>query len=119
MKTPSTPPDMSSFIALRESYLDIFNTVFDTKTLDAVIYPQMLAPLGPLHGDEVIDAMVVSEINIAGLPAVTVPAGHYSSGAPFNLVIVAPQWSEADILAIAYAYEQGTKYRKAAELKTA
>lgn len=79
----------------------------------------MRGPLGPVHGDEAIDGMVVSEVNIAGLPAVTVPAGFYASGAPFNLVIVARQWSEVEMLAIAYAYEQGTKHRKAPELKKA
>ncbi|UQG60860.1 amidase [Marinobacter sp. M3C] len=118
-KSPSTPPDMTSFITLRETYLDIFNTIFDKQKLDAVIYPQMRGPLGPVHGDEAIDGMVVSEVNIAGLPAVTVPAGFYASGAPFNLVIVARQWSEVEMLAIAYAYEQGTKHRKAPELKKA
>ncbi|WP_158811602.1 amidase [Beijerinckia sp. L45] len=116
MKDPTRPPDMSSFIALREAYLEIFNAVFDKQNLDALIYPQMRGPLGPLHGEEVIDAMVVSEINIGGLPAVTVPAGFYASGAPFNLVIVARQWSEADILGLAYAYEQATKHRKAPQL---
>ncbi|MEO7129654.1 MAG: amidase, partial [Rhodoferax sp.] len=118
-KSPSTPTDMTPFIALRETYLNIFNTVFDKHGLDAVIYPQMRGPLGPLHGKETIDGMVVSEVNIGGLPAVTIPAGYYASGAPFNLVIVARQWSEADILAIAYAYEQGTRHRKAPELKKA
>lgn len=116
MKNPSSPPDMSSFIALREAHLDIFNAVFERQRLDAVVYPQMRGPLAPLHGDDYIHETVVSEINIAGLPAVTVPAGFYASGSPFNLVIVAPQWSEADILAIAYAYEQGTKHRKAPAL---
>jgi len=119
MKNPSSPPDMSSFIKLRETYLDIFNTVFEKMKLDAVIYPQMRGPLGPLHGDDYIHETVVSEVNIAGLPAVTLPAGFYGSGAPFNLVIVAPQWSEADILALAYAYEQATKHRKAPTLKKA
>ncbi|QIE29592.1 amidase [Caballeronia sp. SBC2] len=119
LKNPSKPTDMSSFIALREAYLDIFTTVFEKHKLDALIYPQMRGPLGPLHGTETIEAMVVSEINIAGLPAVTVPAGYYASGAPFCLVIVAPQWSEADILALAYAYEQGTGHRETPELKTA
>jgi Asp-tRNA(Asn)/Glu-tRNA(Gln) amidotransferase A subunit family amidase len=118
-KNPSIPTDMTSFIALRETYLNTFNMVFDKHGLDAVIFPQMRGPLGPLHGDETIDGMVVSEVNIAGLPAVTVPAGFYPSGAPFNIVIVARQWTEADILAIAYAYEQGTKHRKATELKKA
>jgi amidase len=113
MKSPSSPPDMSPFIELRETYLEIFNTVFEQQKLDAVIYPQMRGPLGPLHGDDYIHETVVSEINIAGLPAVTVPAGYYRSGAPFNLVIVAPQWSEADILALAYSYEQKTQHRRA------
>lgn len=115
-KSPGTPPDMSAFIALRETYLNIFNSVFDKHGLDAVIYPQMRGPLGPLHGSETIDGMVVSEVNIAGLPAVTIPAGYYASGAPFNLVIVARQWCEADILALAYAYEQGTHHRKAPKI---
>lgn len=118
-KSAGTPPDMSDFIALRETYLEIFNSVFDKHGLDAVVFPQMRGPLGPLHGEETIDGMVVSEVNIAGLPAVTIPAGFYKSGAPFNLVIVARQWCEADILALAYAYEQGTNYRRAPELKKA
>jgi aspartyl-tRNA(Asn)/glutamyl-tRNA(Gln) amidotransferase subunit A len=60
----------------------------------------------------------VSEINIAGLPGVTVPAGYYQSGAPFNLIIVGPMWQEAKLLAIAYAYEQATRHRKAPVLST-
>jgi Asp-tRNA(Asn)/Glu-tRNA(Gln) amidotransferase A subunit family amidase len=116
IKSPSTPPDMSSFIQLRETHLDLFNSVFERQQLDALIYPQMRGPLGPLHGDDYIHETVVSEVNIAGLPAVTVPAGFYTSGAPFNLVIVAPQWSEADILALAFAYEQYTQYRTAPTL---
>ena len=98
--------------------LDIFNSVFDKHKLDAVIYPQMRGPLGPLHGDEVIDAMVVSEINIAGLPAVTLPAGYYASGAPFGLVFVGRLWSEAALLAMAFDYESATHHRRAPELVT-
>lgn len=116
VKTPSSPPDMTAFTELRETYLKTFMDVFAKHELDAIIYPQMKGPLGPLHGEEAIEAMVVSEINIAGLPAVTVPAGFYESGSPFNLVISGPQWTEADILALAYAYEQGTMHRKAPEL---
>ena len=117
MKNPSAPPDMGNFIRLRETYLEIFNRVFDEQKLDALIYPQMRGPLGPLHGDDYIHETVVSEVNIAGLPAVTVPAGFYDSGAPFNLVMVSRQWSEVDLLALAYAYEQGSGYRKAPEIR--
>ena len=48
-----------------------------------------------------------------GLPGVTVPAGYYASGAPFSLIVVGRMWSEADLLAYAYAYEQATRHRRA------
>jgi Asp-tRNA(Asn)/Glu-tRNA(Gln) amidotransferase A subunit family amidase len=41
-----------------------------------------------------------------------VPAGYYASGAPFCLIIVGHRWSEADLLAYAYAYEQSTRHRR-------
>ena len=115
---PSQPPDMSAFIALREQYLAIFNEVFATQRLDAVVFPQMRSSLGPLHGDDIIHETTVSEINIAGLPGVTVPAGYYASGSPFNLIVVGPMWQEASLLAIAHAYEQATAHRKPPELVT-
>jgi len=109
---PSRPPDMSAFIALREAHLAIFNSVFAEQRLDAVVFPQMRSALGPIFGDDIIHETTVSEINIAGLPGVTVPAGYYQSGAPFNLIVVGPMWQEAELLGIAYAYEQATRHRK-------
>ena len=113
---PTRPPDMSAFMALRERYLAIFADVFARERLDALVFPQMRDALAPLHGDVSIHETTVSEINIAGLPGVTVPAGAYASGAPFNLIVVGLRWSEADLLAYAYAYEQATKHRRAPEL---
>ena len=61
---------------------------------------------------------MVSEINIAGLPAVTVPAGYYGSDAPFGLVFIGRMWSEADILAFAYDYERSTLHRRTPVLES-
>lgn len=113
---PTRPPDLSDFIAVKEAYLQIFAQVFMRERLDAVIFPQMRTALAPLHGEDVIHETTVSEINIAGLPGVTVPAGYYDSGAPFCLIVVGQQWTEADLLAYAYAYEQSTRYRRAPDL---
>jgi aspartyl-tRNA(Asn)/glutamyl-tRNA(Gln) amidotransferase subunit A len=41
------------------------------------------------------------------------PAGYYESGAPFCLIFVGRMWSEADLLAYAFAYEKATTHRKA------
>ena len=83
---PTKPPDMSAFIALREKHLAIFNEVFARHRLDAVVFPQMREQLAAREAKDIIHETTVSEINIAGLPGVTVPAGYYASGSPFNLI---------------------------------
>ncbi|WP_311273801.1 amidase [Methylobacterium sp. WCS2018Hpa-22] len=113
---PTRPPDLSDFLALREAYLDIFNRVMDENGLDGLVFPQMRDELPPLHGGLAINETTVCEINIAGLPGVTLPAGAYASGSPFNLIFVGRMWSEADLLGFAYAYEAATGYRKAPSL---
>jgi amidase len=113
LENPSIPPDMSAFIALREQYLAIFSHVFAEHRLDGLILPQMREQLAARNGQDYIRETTVSEINIAGLPGVTFPAGYYASGAPFNLIAVGPLWSEAELLGFAYAYEQATHHRKA------
>ncbi len=113
---PARPPDLSEFIAAKEAYLELFDAVFARERLDALAFPQMRSALPPLHGTDTIHETTVGEINIAGLPGVTVPAGYYESGAPFNLIFVGRMWSEADLLAYAYAYECATKHRRAPTL---
>ncbi|MFT8420117.1 MAG: amidase [Gluconacetobacter sp.] len=112
-KDPSRPVEQDEFVAARAAYLKIFNNVLDREGIDAVIFPQSRTALPGLYESRPIPETTVSEVNIAGLPAVTVPAGYYRSGAPFGLVIVGKQWSEADLLSYAYAYERHTGHRMA------
>ncbi|MCJ2076343.1 amidase [Methylobacterium sp. E-025] len=116
---PSAPPDLSSFLTVREAYLAIFERVMDEHGLDGLVFPQMRDELPPLHGGRAINETTVCEINIAGLPGVTVPAGFYASDAPFNLIFVGRMWSEADLLGYAYAYEAATHHRLAPTLEAA
>ncbi|MNF12011.1 amidase [compost metagenome] len=69
-----------------------------------------------LHSEDKIADTTVPEINIAGVPLVTVPAGYYKSGSPFSIAFVGKMWSEADLLGMAYDYEQATKHRVAPTL---
>ncbi|RVC81104.1 amidase [Mesorhizobium sp. M2A.F.Ca.ET.046.02.1.1] len=118
LANPSQPPKINEFIAVQEEYLTIFDEVFARCGLDACVFPQMLQELPPLHGAELIRATTVDEINIAGLPAVTVPAGYYASGSPFGLIFVGRMWSEAELLAYTYAYESVTRHRNIPALDT-
>lgn len=48
---------------------------------------------------------------VAGYPHVTVPAG-FVHGLPCGISFVGTAWSEPKLIALAYAFEQATKYRR-------
>ena len=114
---PTSPPDLSAFVAVREKYLATFTDVMARHRLDALVYPQMCRELPPLRGPGAIHETSVCEINIAGLPGVTVPAGTYASGSPFGLIFIGAEWSEAALLALAFCYEQTTRHRRTPSLR--
>ncbi|WP_273069835.1 hypothetical protein [Thioclava marina] len=87
---------------------------FGVVLLAACAYPQMLCELPGLHSGDAILETTVGELNIAGIPGITVPAGYYASGAPFELIFLGKQWTEHLLIQCAYAYEQGTLHRKPA-----
>ena len=48
---------------------------------------------------------------VAGYASITVPAGRVS-GLPVGISFIGRGWSEAKLIALAYAYEQATRHRK-------
>lgn len=75
-----------------------------TQTLD----PAWL--IDPVLGDH-FTVFGGSLAAVAGYPSLTVPAGEVS-GLPVGLLFIGTAWSEATLLAYAYAYEQATKLRR-------
>jgi len=51
--------------------------------------------------------------NLAGIPAMSIPAGFDEDGMPIGLQIMAPQLAEAKMFNIAYKFEQANDYHKA------
>jgi amidase len=49
---------------------------------------------------------------IAGYPSITVPAG-FVDRLPVGISFIGTAWSEPRLIALAYAYEQATKHRRA------
>ena len=84
---------------------------------DALVTPT--SPTVPFKIGEKIDdplQMYLSDvctlpINIAGLPAISIPAG-FADGLPIGMQIIGKPFAEETILKIAYAYQQATDWHK-------
>ena len=68
-------------------------------------------------GDRVIDLRDVAPEytgihNLAGLPAIVIPAGLSSEGTPIGLQIAGPWWAEGRILEMAHAFEVATDWHR-------
>jgi aspartyl-tRNA(Asn)/glutamyl-tRNA(Gln) amidotransferase subunit A len=87
------------------------------EKFDALVTPT--SPTVPFKIGEKVDdplQMYLSDvctlpINIAGVPAISVPAG-FADGLPVGMQIIGKPFSEATLLKIAYAYEQATEWHK-------
>lgn len=53
----------------------------------------------------------------AGYPSITVPCGYTKEGKPVGITFTGLAFTEAELIELAYAYEQATKHRKAPQLK--
>jgi len=96
---------------IRQEFDQAFNR------FDALITPT--SPTVPFKIGEKIDdplQMYLSDvctlpINIAGLPAISIPAG-FTDGLPIGMQIIGKPFGEETILKVAYAYEQATEWHK-------
>jgi len=92
-----------------------FDQLFEK--FDALVTPT--SPTTPFKIGEKTDdplQMYLSDVctipvNIAGLPAISIPAG-FANGLPIGMQIIGKPFAEETILKIAYAYEQTTYWHK-------
>ncbi len=92
-----------------------FDQAFDK--FDALITPT--SPTVPFKIGEKVDdpmQMYLSDVctlpvNIAGLPAISIPAG-FADGLPIGMQVIGKPFSEETLLKIAYAYQQSTEWHK-------
>jgi amidase len=86
----------------------------DDARVDALIYPtwgnppRLIGDLNTTHGD---NSQFFSPNT--GFPAMTVPMGYTRGSLPAGMTLFGRPWSEATLLKLAFAYEQGTKHRRA------
>lgn len=86
--------------------------------LDAIVAPtgSPAWPTDLVNGDHFLGASSTPAA-VAGYPSITVPAGEVY-GLPVGMSFIGSAWSEARLVALAYAFEQATKHRRAPRFLT-
>jgi amidase len=88
------------------------DAVMSRLRLDAIVAPtgSPAWPTDLINGDHFVGASSTPAA-VAGYPSITVPAG-FAHGLPVGVSFIGRPWTEANLISLAYAYEQATKHRK-------
>ena len=87
------------------------------KKVDAILTPSTPSSafkIGEKLNDPVsmyLNDIFTVPINLAGLPAISIPAGHDNNGFPLGLQIIGKAFDEQNILNIAYSIEKNIGYK--------
>jgi amidase len=108
-------PACKADIAYRDQVREAVNKAMDKFKLDAFVYPTWSNPprlVGDLNTPAGDNSQFYSPTT--GFPAINVPMGFSRGGTlPIGMTIFGRAWSEAELLKLAYAYEQATHHRHA------
>jgi aspartyl-tRNA(Asn)/glutamyl-tRNA(Gln) amidotransferase subunit A len=67
-------------------------------------------PAGVIDLDRVAPGWFTCPVNLAGLPALTMPAGRDAAGMPFGVTLIGSAGTEERLLALAALWEAATGY---------
>jgi len=94
---------------------DTLDKLLADNKLDAIVSPSGGPPsiVDPVNGSPFFGSPSRLPA-VSGYPHLTVPAG-YASGLPVGISFIGPEWSDARLLALGYAFEQATRARREPE----
>jgi aspartyl-tRNA(Asn)/glutamyl-tRNA(Gln) amidotransferase subunit A len=121
-------PRAEDYIRLRWELETLRRTIDDAFTdFDVVVLPtqkntapvlddmirrnlEIVAGTSPAMGGGGAAGSNVGAYNAYGIPSITLPCGFTKEGLPVGLMICGPHFTESRVFALAYAYEQATKW---------
>jgi amidase len=121
---PSATEEGDAYQAWRFRIRNLFRSVLEENNLDGLFFPQAGVPnrnivedperpdFAPNNWAEIPSNIV----NDLGVPTVTVPFSYFEDETPFVLAFIGDMWTEAELLAYAYAFEMAAGARVAPEL---
>lgn len=97
----------------RDTLRAAVEALLDEHDLRVLIYPTIRQTARPIGQGQPGSNCSLSAVS--GLPAITVPAGYAADGMPVGLEMIGREFAEADLIRLAYAYEQATLHRRPPE----
>jgi len=95
---------------------NMFNKVFEKyDVLITPTAPNVAFNIGEKTNNPLemyIEDLCTVSINVAGVPAISVPCGVNKNGMPIGMQIIGKHFDEETILNVAYTYEQKAKFRE-------
>jgi aspartyl-tRNA(Asn)/glutamyl-tRNA(Gln) amidotransferase subunit A len=93
------------------------------ERFDVLVTPTAPSPafkIGEKSADPIelyLQDIYTISVNLAGIPAISIPCGYNREGLPIGLQIIGKAFSEETLLRVAYAFEQNTNFRLKPSLK--
>ena len=98
-------------LAKRITARDLVVSFLDSNRLDAIVYPTVRRKAAIINEPQRGANCQLSAVT--GLPALSMPAGFTPDGLPIGVELLGRPLSDAQLLAMAYDYEQSVKPRRA------
>lgn len=116
--TPAAAPDpafaasvQDQVMANRMAYRAAAEAMMDMNGVDAMIVDHPNATLPINDSPRAPGRTLLGPGSLAGMPEIVVPAGLDSDGLPVGLAFIGRAFSDADLVRMAYDYEQGNPHR--------
>ena len=100
----------------REALRQAVMTIMANNNLDALLYPHQKRLVAGIGEEQLERNGVLS--NGTGFPAITFPGGFSRPtrsaplGVPIGIELLGPEWSEPQLIRLAYGFEQAAKLRR-------
>ena len=104
------PEEIRQVQARRQALVGMVNAAFDEYRVEALAYPTLRRR--PVVVEETQRGTTCQLSASTGFPAMAMPAGFTTDGVPIGFELLGPAWSDARLLALAFAYEQATRPRR-------
>ena len=103
-------------LKVRSLIQEDFNAVFSSG-VDVILTPTTPTPAFPLNSkikenpvEMYLNDIFTVPVNLAGLPAISIPTGLSKNNLPLGLQLIGPKWNEQEILNVAFRLEKEANF---------